>query len=163
MEAPVISIRPAVATDVPAILPMVSRICEFHRERDPERYPFLPDVADRYRGWLIKRAEDPDSSVLVGTHDDRVVAFVVGEILNEIPVFTLKRYGWLHDLWVEPEYRRHGVASRLMETACRALADRGITQIRGDCLCGNAESQAMLARLGFRPSTILMVKSVTGL
>jgi ribosomal protein S18 acetylase RimI-like enzyme len=160
MEAPVIEIRAGTATDVPAILPMVTKICDFHRERDPGRYPFLPDVAARYGGWLKQRSEDADSCLLVARHGEVIVAFVVGEILDEIPVFTTTRYGWLHDLWVEPEYRRHGVASRLMQAACEALASRGVSQIRGDCLHDNAASLAMLANLGFRPSTLLMIRQL---
>ncbi len=150
-------IRAATVADIPAILPMVQKICDMHRAMDPQRYPFVSDIAERYRGWLRTRSEDADSELLVATVDNAVAGFIVGEILDEIPVFTLTRYGFLHDLWVEPQFRRRGIARALLVDAIARLKTRGITQIRGDTAVMNHESRAMLEGVGFRASTTLMV------
>ena len=150
-------IRPATASDISSILPMVQKICDMHRTMDPQRYPFVSDVAERYRGWLRTRSEDADSVLLVAVVADNVVGFIVGEILDEIPVFTLTRYGFLHDLWVEPPFRRRGIARALLIESIAKFKARGISQIRGDTAGKNHESRAMLESLGFHASTILMV------
>ncbi len=157
MEAPVAEIRPATAADISAILPMVQKICDMHRTMDPQRYPFVDDIAERYRGWLRKRSEDADSVLLVASVGETAAGFIVGEILDEIPVFTLTRYGFLHDLWVEPQFRRQGIARKLLIEAMARLKARGVSQIRGDTAHRNNESRELLEGLGFRASTILMV------
>ena len=159
MEAPLdILIRRAKAEDIANILPLVQKICDMHRAMDPERYPFVSDVVEQYRSWMLKRCQDPDSVLLVACAGEAIAGFVVGEILDEIPVFTLKRYGFLHDLWVEPEYRRRGIANRLLRMAIETLSSRGITQIRGDTAIKNPDARAMLEKLKFVASTILMVR-----
>lgn len=150
-------VRPAMAADIPAILPMVQKICDMHRAMDPQRYPFVSDVTERYRGWLRTRSEDADSVLLVAVVEESIAGFIVGEILEEIPVFTLTRYGFLHDLWVEPQFRRRGIARKLLIEAMARLKARGVSQIRGDTAAMNNESRAMLEGLGFRSSTVLMV------
>ena len=53
------TIRPATVVDVPAVLPMVAKICAFHEQLDPAKYPFRPNPADMYAKWLPARATDP--------------------------------------------------------------------------------------------------------
>lgn len=150
-------IRSATAADIPAILPMVQKICDMHRAMDPQRYPFVSDVTERYRGWLRTRSEDADSVLLVAVVEESIAGFVVGEVLDEIPVFTLTRYGFLHDLWVEPQFRRRGIARKLLLGAMARLKARGVSQIRGDTAWTNSQSRTMLHLLGFRASTVLMI------
>ena len=58
-------IRRATAADVPAVLPMVTRIAALHEGWDPAKYGYIPNVAERYRNWLTARATDPRSVFLV--------------------------------------------------------------------------------------------------
>src|SRR4051794_28049100 len=99
------NIRPATADDVPAVLPMVAKLCALHESWDPERYGFLPDVADMYRGWLTNRARDPKSVILVAEVERKLVGFLIGTADQTIPIYRVKEFGFLHDVWVEPEYR----------------------------------------------------------
>src|SRR5690349_21855760 len=112
-----IDIRPARPSDVPAVLPMVAKVCAFHENLDPAKYCFLADPAARYERWLIARATDPRSVFLVAEREGRLVAFLIGTTETEIPIYRLKEYGFLHDLWVEPEYRNEGVARQLVMLA----------------------------------------------
>lgn len=146
------SIRPATAADVPAVLPLVQKVCDFHRQHDPARFAFLPDVQSRYARWLPARATDPDSVFLVATTTptSSPVAFLVGELLDEIPIYTLKQYAWIHDLWVEPEHRGKGTARALVSEAMTRFAAMGASQVRGDVVHDNAPALALLKSLRWR-------------
>src|SRR6185295_14285856 len=101
-------IRPAIARDVPSLLPMVAKICAMHGAMDPDKYSFLPRIDERYRAWLTQRAVDPRSVLLVADFAGKIGGFIVGSIEAEIPIYTLKEFGFVHDLWVELEHRRTG-------------------------------------------------------
>src|SRR5438094_7357686 len=112
-------IRPAIAADVPQVLPMVDKLAALHEQMDPAKYPYLPNVGQMYRSWLGKRASDPRSVFLVaereriGSEAARIVGFLVGTIEREIPIYRLEEFGFIHDVWVEPDYRHEGVGRQM--------------------------------------------------
>ena len=156
------TIRPATDADVPAVLPMVQAVCDFHRELEPARYDFLPDIARRYESWLPKRAADPQSVFFVAQEADSpaLLGFIVGEVLDEIPIFTIKRYGFIHDLWADPAARRRGIGRNLVEAAVARFNELGVTQIRGDTAAANEQARSLIAGLGFVPTTVQMLRTL---
>jgi ribosomal protein S18 acetylase RimI-like enzyme len=150
-------VRPAVAADVPDVIPMVARICALHEAWDPAKYSFLPGTPQRYRGWLTARADDPRSVFLVADAEPKLAGFLIGTIENEIPIYRLKQYGFIHDLWVEEDYRYEGVGRQLMMLAIEKFKARGLEQIRLDTAFPNDAARKLFASCGFRPSTIEML------
>jgi ribosomal protein S18 acetylase RimI-like enzyme len=149
--------RSAQAADVPAVLPMVTKICALHEEWDPDKYGFLPEPQERYRRWLTARADDPRAVFLVAEHDSKIVAFLIGTVEAEIPIYRLKEFGFIHDLWVEPEYRHEGVARQLVMLAVEKFEAIGVPQIRLDTAAANEAARKLFASCGFRISTIEML------
>ena len=156
-------IRPANPADVPAVLPMVERICALHESWDQAKYSFLPDIAERYRGWLTTRSTDARSVFLVcekppTNHDaPLIVGFLVATIEQEIPIYRLKEYGFIHDVWIEPLYRHEGLGRQMTMLAIERFRELGIHQIRLDTAHQNESARALFATCGFRPGTIEMI------
>lgn len=159
-----ICLRPAVTEDVPALVPLIGKICDFHRARDAARYSFLPQVEQRYPKWVKGLINDPRDLCLVVediSEDDptatKLVAFLLAEVEQEIPIYELKEYGYIHDLWVEAEYRGAGIAKQLITAAIEHFRQLGITQIRLDTLVGNDSAIKLYQTCGFRASTTQML------
>lgn len=154
-------IRPATPADVPAVLPMVAKICAMHEALDPAKYGFLPRPEQRYHKWLTKLATDERSLFLVAEDNAiapiKLVGFIVGTVEREIPIYRLKEYAFIHDLWVEPEYRRTGIARQLVIQAVEAFNAIGVEQIRLDTVAANDAARKLFAECGFRPSAIEML------
>jgi ribosomal protein S18 acetylase RimI-like enzyme len=150
-------IRSAQPQDVPAILPMVAKICALHEGWDPAKYGFLPDPQERYRRWLPARATDPRSVFLVAQREGRLVAFLIGTIEAEIPIYRLKEFGFIHDLWVEEEYRHEGIARQMVMLAIERFKSAGVRQIRLDTALANEPARKLFASCGFRISTMEML------
>lgn len=154
-------IRPATAADVPAVLPMVRAICDLHQARDPDRFRVLPDVVDRYARWLPDRAADPRSVFAVAQREDASLAgYVVCTVEPEVPIFWVPECGWIHDIWVEPDARRHGVARALARHAVDAFKRIGVAQVRLHTAAFNDAARAMFAAEGFRTCVVEMLRVV---
>lgn len=157
-----ITIRRATPDDVPAVLPMVAAIVAQHHAWDPDRYAPLPDVLDRYERWLPARARDDRGVFLVAedpsTHE--LVGFLIATIDPNIPIYTLKEYAFIQDLWVTPTHRRRGIARRLVEHALTHLRARNITQVRLETAAPNDPARRLFESLGFRPTTIDMLRTL---
>jgi ribosomal protein S18 acetylase RimI-like enzyme len=154
-------IRPATPADVPAVLPMVQRICDLHQGWDPAKYGFRENPQEMYRSWLTERARDPRSVFLVAPHPsgtaEQLIAFLIATVEREIPIYRLREYGFIHDLWVEPEYRHEGLARSMVMLAIERFTSMGIAQIRLDTAAANDAARSLLSRCGFRISTMEML------
>ncbi|MGH7176236.1 MAG: GNAT family N-acetyltransferase [Tepidisphaeraceae bacterium] len=152
--------RPASADDVPHVLPMVQKLATLHESWDPAKYGYKPDVAEMYRSWLTARSADPKSVFLVAQREGRLVAFLVGTVEHEIPVYRLIEYGFIHDVWVEEPYRHEGIARQLTMLAIERFADMGVKQVRLDTAFANDVARALFAGCGFHESTREMLLTI---
>src|SRR5688572_24146292 len=156
------TIRPATPEDVPHVLPMVEKVCAFHERLDPAKYPYRPDPAEMYRGWLAKRATDPRSVFLVADAGlpAGLVGFLIGTTENELSIYRLREFGFIHDLWVEEPYRHEGTARQMVTLAVERFREIGVPQIRLDVLAANAPARGLFEACGFRPSTVEMLQEL---
>lgn len=150
-------VRDATNADVPAILPMVRAICAMHERLDPQRYAMLPHVVSMYESWLPERVSDPDSVVLVVESDSAVVGFLVAGVEDNIPIYRVDRFGFIHDLWVEPAARGKGFAKALAERAVQKFREIGVVQIRLETATDNPAARALFTSCGFRVANINML------
>jgi ribosomal protein S18 acetylase RimI-like enzyme len=152
-------IRPATPDDVTLVVPMVEKLAAFLAERDPAKYAPLPSIGEMYRGWLRERARDAARSVFLVAEREpgKLVGFLIGTCEREIPIYRLKEYGFIHDVWVEPEYRNEGVARKLVTLGCDRFRAIGMTQVRLDVLIGNEPARGLFEACGFRSSIVEML------
>jgi RimJ/RimL family protein N-acetyltransferase len=150
-------IRPATPEDVPAVLPMVAKLAALHESWDPAKFGYRDHPEEMYRGWLRTRATDPRSVFLVAQREDRIVGFLIATVESEIPIYRLKEFGFIHDIWVEPEYRNEGVARQLVMLAIERFRAIGVKQVRADTATANEPARGLMRACGMRPSTTEML------
>ncbi|BAY76405.1 acetyltransferase, GNAT family protein [Nostoc linckia NIES-25] len=160
-------IRPASLSDVPAVLPMVAKICALHESWDSAKYGFLTHPEQRYEKWLTRLANSDGSDAsslrsvfLVSENQGQLVGFLVATIEREIPIYRLQEFAFIHDLWVEPEYRQNGIARQMVMQAVERFSQIGVKQIRLDTANANEASRRLFASCGFRISTIEMLREL---
>ena len=160
------TIRPATPADVPAVLPMVDKLAALHERWDPARYDYKPNPSQMYRRWLAGRATDEDSVFLVAEHERLmadvpfVVGFIVGTVEESIPIYRTPRFGFIHDLYVDEDYRHEGIGRQLAMMAVEKFRDIGVTQVRLETAAANEAARKLFASVGFRVSTMEMLVDV---
>jgi ribosomal protein S18 acetylase RimI-like enzyme len=155
------TVRPATIDDVAGVVPMVRKIAAFHQSLDAARYAAREDVGDMYRSWLTDRARDPRSVFLVaGQHagaPDALAGFLIATVEKEIPIYLLREFGLIHDLWVEEEYRNEGLARQMVTLAIERFTQLGVSQIRLHAAWANAPARTLFERCGFRAASVEML------
>lgn len=156
------TIRDAAAADIPAILPLVRKVAGFMQAIDPLKYTVEGDVGERYRNWLQNQVQGGRSAILVADaagRDDppKIVGMLIGTVDREIPIYRLKEYGFINDLWVDEQYRHEGVARQLVTEAIERFARLGVEQIRLDVLMSNEPARKLFETCGFRASVMEMI------
>lgn len=156
-------IRPATPDDVPQVCPMVQALADLHERWDLSRFPYLPEIGQRYARWLRERASDPRSVFLVAereadaTAGSRLVGFVVATIEPTIPIYRVREVGFIHDLYVSPDYRNEGIARQLVMRLVERFRELGVVQVRLETAMPNDAARKLFESCGFRPSCVEMM------
>jgi ribosomal protein S18 acetylase RimI-like enzyme len=145
---------------------MVEKLAELHEQWDPQRYDYKPHPGEMYRRWLAARATDPQSVFLVADHERLMrdvpflVGFLIGTVENAIPIYRTPRFGFIHDLFVEEDYRNEGIGRRLAVTAIEKFRDIGVPQVRLETAAPNEAARKLFESAGFRTSSIEMLVEI---
>lgn len=155
-------IRPATHSDIPKLLPMIAQICALHQAWDAAKYGFLPNPERRYEGWLGNVVIDRRDLCLVAdinlaAEPPQLGAFLIATVEREIPIYLLKEFGFIHDIWVEPDCRKSGIAHQMVKQAIAHFTQLGVKQIRLDTAMANETARQLFVRCGFRASTLEML------
>ncbi|HEX2924028.1 MAG TPA: GNAT family N-acetyltransferase [Chloroflexota bacterium] len=89
-----------------------------------------------YRGWIV---ETPERRIVAG----------IGLSIIQLPGSPRNvrgRYSYLMSLYVEPEYRRIGIAGRLVEEMIQWSRSQGLTEVR---LHASDQGRPLYEKLGF--------------
>lgn len=129
-------------SDVETVVRMVHDLAAYERSSQE-----CVLTADQLRGVLF--GEAPALFGHVAEADGRVVGFVLWFLNFSTWTGTHGVYG--EDMYVEPEYRRHGVGRKLFEAMARVCVARGYQRLEFWTLDWNAGTIAFTASLGARP------------
>ena len=154
-------IRPATASDAPALGRLGALLVRTHHEFDRGRF-LAPSAGTEqgYGGFLASQIAEPSVMVFVAELEGKVVGYTYAGV-EGIDYMSLRGpAGVLHDIVVDPAYRTHGVGRALLDNAIRALESRGVPQIVLNTASLNEPAQRLFARAGFRQTMVEMTRDV---
>jgi ribosomal protein S18 acetylase RimI-like enzyme len=152
MPRTTVEVRRADAEDVDHLLHLAQRA---RLEEDTPSRPEAP--AQRTRAMTA--LDRPDVRVLLALVGQQPVGVVVLRVGELVPLSGADAVH-VEQLYVDPEWRRRGVARQLLSQAAATAEQHGA----GDIVCtlppGVREAQRFLARLGFAPLVVQRAVSV---
>ena len=103
-----------------------------------------------------------DAIALVEEADARPVACLLGNLAeSSFPPSNLGKVGHIVVCWVEANYRRRGIAQKLVETAERWFHEHGATLVELSYMANNTDAQASWQRLGYQPYRVFAYKKIS--
>ncbi len=122
------TIRPARAADAEAVAQLWQAMADQHAGYDAEAWCYRPDAGQRWRREFEGFLDQADKVLLVAAAGGEVIGFTVCAV-EEPLVEMASRRGVVREVVVRPESRGSGVATRLMNAAFAAMADRGAQEV----------------------------------
>jgi molybdenum cofactor synthesis domain-containing protein len=158
-----IVVRDARTDDLDAAARLAAKLVRYHQRLDPARYLDADDLEQGYRRWFAKELTQPERVVLlVAERAGAIVGYAYGRLEGADWNLLLAEHGALHDVWVEPEARRGGVATRLVRETCKRLTRLGAPRVLLHSAWQNSEAHALFERLGFRRTMVEMTREADG-
>lgn len=157
MYEPGVVVRRASERDLDDVAELMIRFYRFNEEFDPA-WTLGEEDPDKVKGILAEYMERGDL-ILVAEVEGRVVGFLRAGIV-ENKLLERSRIGLLRELYVKPEYRRRGIARKLIEEASEELKRRGAQLIAAEFPGLNVVAEDFYRKLGFRLYTSVFVREV---
>jgi ribosomal protein S18 acetylase RimI-like enzyme len=154
-------IRPARASDIPALGRLGAMLVQEHHDFDPQRFIApAPETPERYGGFLGSQLKKRDIVVLVATRDDEVVGYTYAGVEGYDYMSLRGPAGVLYDIVVDPQQRRQGIGRRLLEATLNALQQAGAPRVVLSTADKNEAAQRLFQRAGFRRTMIEMTREL---
>ena len=109
----------------------------------------LPGIASVIASELRRAAERDSCRLLVAELDGKLVGFLFAEIEGGAGPGGETPPAWVHELWVEPDFRGRGIAAQLLAESDAFFAARGVTRVSVRVESSNAPALEFWARRGF--------------
>jgi ribosomal protein S18 acetylase RimI-like enzyme len=161
VTSPPFVVRRARQEDLPALGRMGGLLMRVHYEFDDKRFMDPGDDPERGYAWFLgTQLRDEDAIVLVAEREGSVVGYVYAG-LEPLSWKELRdACGFIHDILVTEEGRRHGVASALIEAAIDWMRDRGAPRVILGTAQPNFAAQKLFEKLGFRRTMVEMTREI---
>ena len=138
----VVSVRPAVAADVPVLLQLVRELAEYERE---------PDAVEATEPMLTEAlfGASPVASCHVAQDGGQVVGFALWYVT--FSTWTGRPGLWLEDLFVRPGARGTGLGRALLSALAAVCVERGYGRFEWWVLDWNTPAHGFYRALGADP------------
>jgi ribosomal protein S18 acetylase RimI-like enzyme len=146
------------SSDLGAVAKLAGQLVRQHHAFDAKRFFVTEDPEGGYRWWLGQQLDEPDTVLLVAEVDGAIAGYFYGSLEERDWSLLVDAHGAVHDIFVDSSFRRHGVATALMQAGIAALEAKGAKQILLSSATANAEAQALFEKLGFRRTMVEMTR-----
>jgi ribosomal protein S18 acetylase RimI-like enzyme len=155
------TIRRAEQRDLEAVGRLGARLLREHHDFDRLRF-MAPrgNTEEGYAWFLGTQLQRDDAVVFVAEHEGQVVGYVYAGIEPQSWKELRDEAGFIHDVYVDAAARRRGVATALLESAARWLAERGMPRIVLWTAAPNEAARRLFERLGFRHTMTEMTREI---
>ncbi|MHC5055150.1 MAG: GNAT family N-acetyltransferase [Planctomycetota bacterium] len=154
-----VSIRRAKSRDMAFIVELWKKLSEEHAQLD-ERYALRPEAEIVWARWAGQRLRDDASIALVAESGTECVGYLLGHADEAQPIFEQRSYATITDLFVTPDFRRKGVASKLLAEALAFFKSRDLAHVRLNVLVKDEAARAFYEKHGFGDFLYRMWKSI---
>jgi len=156
-----VTIRRAGEQDLEAVGRLGARLLRDHHAFDPLRF-MAPrgNTEEGYAWFLGTQLQRDDAVVFVAERDGQVVGYVYAGIEPQSWKELREEAGFIHDVYVDSDARRCGVATALLEAAAAWLAGRGMPRIVLWTAAPNDAARRLFERLGFRHTMSEMTREL---
>jgi GNAT superfamily N-acetyltransferase len=145
---PDVRILPVTPQDLPRVAELFGALHTFNATFDPH-FTLADDWPVHLRAAYERTRDDPDTLWALAWHEAEAVGLLLAETHLDPPIFRRRRWLELSALYVEPRYRRHGVARLLVEYLQAWARQRGFDTIQLYVSAANTVARQFYARQGF--------------
>lgn len=107
-------IRKAKLKDVPKVTEYAIGLLKYHNDLDSYFAP-AKDFKEEYRKHIKKCVYSKNRLLLVAEEDNEIVGYAMGELGSRPPIFKIRKFGFVSDVFVYEKFRKSGIAKLFLK------------------------------------------------
>lgn len=152
-------IRGAKPADVAEVTAMWEIMAAQHKAYDEQVWCWSDDSIHHWSNWYRGLLRKRDMVLPVAQFEDgRLGGFGIASCKDNPNIFTVMQAGEIWDVFVHPDYRRHGIGQALMEWTLEALRLLGAEDVKLHVAIANEGAVKLYEKLGMRSVMYRMYK-----
>jgi ribosomal protein S18 acetylase RimI-like enzyme len=156
-----VTIRPAKPADLTAIGRLGALLVGEHHDFDPRRFIAATSrTAEGYGSFLGTQLAEPNIIILVADQNSTVIGYTYSGVESTDYMSLRGPAGVMHDIIVDPAYRKQGIGRMLVDATLKELKSRGAPRVVLQTAEKNAAAQRLFDRAGFRRTMIEMTREL---
>ena len=118
------------------------------------------DASEIFRKFAKKNITSKEGEIFIAEDGGNLVGYILLLIKENIPVFKIKRIGYISDLYLKKEYRGIRISSKLKDEAIKWFRKKGIRYISIAVNANNLSAHSIYDKWGFFDYQIELRKRV---
>jgi ribosomal protein S18 acetylase RimI-like enzyme len=149
-----ISIRRARAADLPSLLELGTELMRSDRRFDPL---FKEDwyTSEPGKKYIMKKIRGGQHVCFIAETNGQLIGYATGSI-NKTETWRPVTHSELGNLYVQEDYRRHGVGHHLLAAMRQWSKKKGVEKMIVHVTSGNSDGLAFYEKSGFNTETLIM-------
>lgn len=123
-------VRKATVKDIPNLIKLFRGLVKYHQKiytKDDKFYnKEIKNVRGLWMKFIKKNINNKNSLILISYDNKKPVAYSISYIKDNIPVYSIKKYGYISDLYVDKNYRKKGIGKELVDMSKKRFKKKGI-------------------------------------
>jgi GNAT superfamily N-acetyltransferase len=156
MDETSVRIRRATVDDLRMLSIFGTRLAELHVSFDDRRF-VSPDPPERvFFKFFASQIARPDAALLIAELGATPIGYAFVRMEEESIEDLRGVSAWLHDIFVDPEARGHGVGKKLLEASIDAARSLGSNNLMLSVSPRNGPGKRLFESMGLRTTMIEM-------
>ena len=147
-------VRAAEPRDLASIGVLAGRLVRQHYGFDAQRFMLIPNVEAGYARFFTSELSNPDALILAAEQAGTLVGYAYARLEPRDWNALLDSCGALHDIFVDDDVRRQGVARQLVAAVRERLREKGAPRLVLHTASKNVAARQFFAALGFRETMV---------
>ncbi len=156
-------VRRPTSKDLAALFALWKKQTDFHYELDLAYYaPSAPDEDKKFEKYFTNALSTNDPYFFVAEVNGILVGFITYK-KGQANYFdtVIQEYGWVLELFIDSEYRDHGIGTKLMEEAAKFFKSEGLQYVKVEVSSHNTNAIQFYQKNGFVSHVDVMYKKIT--
>lgn len=146
-----ILIRRANSEELAAVASLQQEFIKEHAELyDQKFYSMAGEAEKEWLSWAMKKMASDELDIFVADSEGSVVGYVSGWVEKRPPIYKLRDTGFLSNIYVTPEHRRKGIASRLNAALLQRFKERGLSHVELSVDSRAEETVSAWIKMGYK-------------
>jgi len=151
-------IRKATMQDFEEVLKIKLESKQEERSINKELKP-VEEVKEYYKGYLRNDLSRDWRAIFIAIENNKVIGLITGKIYRTLKIAGYERCGYISNLYVKEEFRKKGIAEKLVEEATAWFKRKGAVKISLEIYEINDKAVNLYHKLGFKNYSVKMKKS----